>query len=94
MTTTTSETKWIELDVDSLAPHAVAAHKKAKALYSEYATAKKAFEALMVADAGLPTSHTLAFGYRFGKLTMAVVPAKTASKSAKAISFADAIKAA
>jgi hypothetical protein len=85
---------WQEVDPDTLqAPvaSAFAAYKEA------YATAKEfrdEFERLASETAALPETHRLAFGYNFGKLSIAVAKAKPKSSAgSKAVAF-DKIKVA
>jgi hypothetical protein len=86
---------WQELNPDTLQPESAKAYRAYKAKYAEAKSLKDAFEACMVKAAELPATHTLRFGYNFGKLSVAVDKATVASSaSKKAISFADLIKAA
>lgn len=70
---------WVDMDVDALG-------EKAKGAYEAYKTAQRAaaelrtqFEKLMNENAqadGLPKGKKLVFGYRFGKLSAAIVDAE------------------
>lgn len=84
---------WKEIDPASLNPELKAAYDAYKAQYAKAKVARDAFEVAMNKAAGLPTTHRLAFGYNFGKLSAAVVPVTTATASRKAVAF-DTLKAA
>ena len=82
-----SEPVWHKLDTNTLSGDA-------KSLYYEYRKAqdtankaRKAFEAEMIELASPPDTLTLAFGYKFGGLSVAYVPAKRPSTSKPAMSL-------
>jgi len=86
---------WQELNQDTLQPESAKAYRAYKAKYAEAKALKTTFEECMIKAAELPATHTLRFGYNFGKLSVAVDKATTSSgASKKAISFADLMKAA
>lgn len=77
-----SDLNWQNIDPATLSPAARAHYDTYKAAYKTASDARKAFEAQVVADAGVPAGKTLAFGYRFGKLSVALADAKDAPKAA------------
>jgi hypothetical protein len=74
---------WQTLDVATLSPDLQGAYFEYKRHQDTANKARKAFEALMSAKLELPTHLALAFGYRFGNLSVAIVPAER-PKSARA----------
>ena len=79
-----SELNWIEVSVESKAlADRLAAVREAEKTYLDQ---KRAFEVQFIAAARkkdmLDEGYTLAFGYRFGKLSVAKVPEKSASPKA------------
>lgn len=75
---THSELKWITVDVSKISGELQAAYAGMKALYRQYAAAKAEFESAMQAAYGdkLPADKELKFGYNFGKLSIAIGPAR------------------
>lgn len=75
---TQSELKWTTVDVSKLDGELQTAYVGMKALYRQYAAAKAEFESAMQAAYGdkLPADKELKFGYNFGKLSIAVGPAR------------------
>lgn len=70
-----SEAQWQEIDVNSLDESLKTAYELYKEAAREAAKLRASFEQDMndaLADA-LPQGHKVVFGYRFGKLSMAVV---------------------
>lgn len=89
-----SDLNWQNLSIETLSPTAAKAFAGYKEAYKLATERRKAFEATMIADAKLPSTHTLVFGYRFGKLSVAVTEAtelKTPQKSG-GLSLADYLK--
>ena len=86
-----TELTWKEINPETLDAAAKGAYQAYKAKYAEAAQLKKAFEAIVVKQAGLPATHTLRFGYNFGKLSIAVDTADGPKVSAKAVSLKDAL---
>lgn len=84
---------WKEIDPATLNKALSTAYTAYKDKYREAKVLRDAFEALATKTANLPEGYRMVFGYNFGKLSGAVVPAKDASVSKKAIDFA-ALKAA
>jgi hypothetical protein len=91
---TDSKLTWKTLDLDTVQPAIVAAHKAAKAKYLEYVALKKAFEEAVIKASGLPSTHTLRFGYRFGGCSVAVDVADAPKKAKGTLSLAEIVKAA
>ena len=86
---------WRELNPATLPEPILAAYetyKEAQRLAAEY---REKFEAAMSSAAALPSGQRLAFGYRFGKLSIAVIPDDRPAKrpSTQAQSLADFLKA-
>lgn len=84
-----SDLAWKNVDLDTLTAVQREAYEDYKEAQREAAKLRTAFEELM--QAGVPTSRRLVFGYRFGKLSVALAeddrkPPKAASK---ALSLAD-----
>lgn len=73
-----SELKWTTVDVSKLGGELQMQYNGMKALYRQYAAAKAEFESAMQAAFGdkLPGGKELKFGYNFGKLSIAVGPAR------------------
>lgn len=86
---------WQEINPDTLQPEAAKAYRAYKAQYARAAELRDAFQKEMLRIAELPATHTLRFGYNFGKLSVAVDKADTGNKvSKKAVDFATLIKSA
>ena len=85
---------WTNIDPTTLSADAQKLFNGYKEAYRLASDRRKAFEAQVIADHKLPTATTLKFGYRFGKLSVAVAPADAPAKperSAK-LSLADYLK--
>ena len=69
---------WREVDPSTLPDDIEAAYREMKAVYRDYAQRKQAFEALMQEHHAnvLPSGKELKFGYNFGKLSIAIGPAR------------------
>lgn len=84
---------WREVNPDTLPPQVAKAYKAYKAKYAEAKALKGVFEQEMLKVAGLPATHTLRFGYNFGKLSCAVdVATAQSSASGKAVTLSDYLK--
>lgn len=82
------EADWVNIDTASLAPHiqqALEAYRKAQALASE---ARKSFEDAMTLAIDPLDGERVIFGYRFGKLSLAIVPADKPRTAKGAIDLA------
>jgi hypothetical protein len=89
MAITTKDTlSWIEVDTDSLTPSLKERWGKYKKLMDEAKLAKDDFEDLFITTARkserIETDMSLAFGYRFGKLSIARVDPKAEKAKASA----------
>lgn len=80
-----TDLNWTNVDVTKLALTLQEQYAEMKDAYREYAARKGEFEAAMQAAYGtkLPAGKELKFGYMFGKLSIAVGPAR-ARKAGKA----------
>ncbi len=87
-----NELTWQELNPETLQPEAATAYKAYKAKYAEAKALKDKFEGTMRRIAELPVTHTLRFGYNFGKLSCAVDTADGPRVSSKAVDFAVLVK--
>ena len=85
-----AKVEWIEIDPSTLNANATAAYAKLRSANEAAALARKAFEACLTAEIDPAAGEKVIFGYRFGKLSLAIAPddAKP-SASRKAISLAD-----
>jgi hypothetical protein len=77
-----SEANWMDIDVETLDVEAQKAYGEYKAAQRKAAALREAFEATAVASLDIPQGKRMVFGYRFGKLSAALVeddrkPAKT-----------------
>src|SRR6185437_7634122 len=68
-----SEAQWQDIDVDSLDESLKTPYELYKEAQREAAKLRAAFEQDMNDAAGLPEGKKLVFGYRFGKLSAAIV---------------------
>ena len=95
-TATKEKLVWIDIDMTEDAKMAEA-FALSKELYAPYKAAKDAAEEraveLYTAKYGLPATHTLKFGYRFGPPSFAIVEAKAKGKGKGKVSVADAMAA-
>ena len=64
---------WQNIDVETLSADMQAAYATYKDASRKAAELRAAFEAMVNESAGLPQGQKLVFGYRFGKLSAAVV---------------------
>ena len=86
-----TEPDWQSLDTSTLSPDLQSAYFAYRKAADAANNARKTFEAGMAAKVELPPHLTLAFGYRFGKLSVAIVPAKRPSTAKAALSLSDLI---
>lgn len=86
-----SEATWMEVDLDTLTDVQRIAYDDYKRLQRQAAQCRETFERHMADGAALPKGKRLVFGYRFGKLSVAVVndDRKPAKPKAAAKSLAD-----
>lgn len=90
-----SNVKWSTVDPNSLNEKQRAAYNAYKAAYKTASEAREAFESMIRADMALviPAGKTVAFGYRFGQLGMAIVDAAKPTTPKKAVPLAAALAA-
>jgi hypothetical protein len=86
------DTDWQSLDVDTLDSTLQTAYFNYRKAQDHANTQRKAFETLMSAKVELPTHLSLAFGYKFGKLSVAIVPVKRPSSGRAALSLTDLMR--
>ena len=82
---------WQNLDVETLSPDLQRAYFTYRKALDAANTSRKAFESAMAAKLELPSHLSLAFGYKFGKLSIAIVPAERPKATRSAMSLADLI---
>ncbi len=85
--TTESKADWQQLDIATLSPDLQSAYFEYKRNQDIANKARKAFETAMSAKLELPAHLALAFGYRFGNLSVAIVPAERPKTSKSAMSL-------
>ena len=83
------DVKWTTVDVDSLPQEMKKLYAKYKAQYALMKEAREAFEDAFAGEVSLPAGKKVAFGYKFGKLSVGVVDAGKAANSGKTKSLAD-----
>jgi hypothetical protein len=93
MASTTREAKsakaqlaWKEVDPETLQSEAASAYNDYKSIRAEAKVAREKFEKLFTEAAGVPSTHRLAFSYRFGKLSLAIELAETKKTNSKCLS--------
>ena len=85
------ELEWTQLDPASLSPELRAKYDAYKEAAKAANTLREAFEAAMTIAIDPLATEKVVFGYRFGKLSLAIAPADKPRKSSAAISLADFI---
>jgi hypothetical protein len=88
-TPTTKEIEWTQLDPDSLSPDLRKAYDAYRTAAKAAAVLRTEFEARMTVAIDPLDGEKLAFGYKFGKLSLAIVPADRPKRRTAAISLAD-----
>lgn len=82
-----TQAEWFEIDPATLPTETKSHYDNYKALYRDMKAKRDAFEEAM--QAGVPEGSRMVFGYRFGKLSVAIVPddrkAKAAAKSTQSL---------
>lgn len=68
-----SEAQWTEVNIASLSDLERNAYEEYKSAQRSAAALRKHFETVMNGSYKLPTGKRLVFGYRFGKLSAAIV---------------------
>jgi hypothetical protein len=81
---------WANLDVESLTPAMIATYEEYKLASKAAAELRKTFESLVSDGIDPADGEKVIFAYKFGKLSVAIVPDdKPAKRSSSAISLAD-----
>ena len=86
-----TELEWTQLDPASLSPALRAAYDAYKEAARHAESLRKTFEASMTNAIDPLDSEKVVFGYRFGKLSLAIAPADKPRKPSAAVSLADFI---
>lgn len=68
-----SEAQWADIAVDTLSIEAQMAYEEYKAAQRKAASLRQAFEDCVTGSLSLPAGKRMVFGYRFGKLSAALV---------------------
>lgn len=82
-----SAVDWQSLDVETLSSDLQSLYFAYRKAQDHANTQRKAFELAMNTKLELPAHLTLAFGYKFAKLSVAIVPAKRPSTGRAALSL-------
>lgn len=85
------ELEWTQLDPASLSPALRAAYDAYKDAARHAESLRKTFEASMTNAIDPLEGEKVIFGYRFGKLSLAIAPADRPRKPSAAVSLADFI---
>lgn len=85
---------WVNIEIETLAPEMQKAYEAYKAKAREAAELRTKFEQMVNNAAELPQGQKLVFGYRFGKLSAAVVKddAKPKAAAPAKLSLSDYLK--
>lgn len=89
--TPAKELDWTQLDPASLSPALRAAYDAYKEAARHAESMRKTFEASMTNAIDPMDGEKVVFGYRFGKLSLAIAPADKPRKPSAAVSLADFI---
>lgn len=81
--------EWTQLDPDSLSPDLRKAYDAYRQAAKAAAVLRTEFEARMTVAIDPLDGEKLAFGYKFGKLSLAIVPADRPKRRTAAVSLAD-----
>jgi len=94
MTAKTDSLSWRNIDPNTLPTGLSALYEEYKATQRIAAAARDAFESAFTEMAEVPASQTMLFGYRFGKLSIAISdePRKAKSTAPAALDFASLLK--
>jgi len=94
MATKTDSLSWRNIDPATLPTGLSALYEDYKTAQRIAAQARDAFESAFTEIAAVPTSQTMLFGYRFGKLSIAISdePRKAKSTAPAALDFASLLK--
>jgi len=80
---------WTQLDPDTLSPDLRKAYDAYRQAAKAAAILRTEFEARMTVAIDPLDGEKLAFGYKFGKLSLAIVPADRPKRRTAAVSLAD-----
>ena len=80
---------WTQLDPDTLSPDLRKAYDDYKAAAKAAHTMRQVFEAMMTNAIDPLDNEKVIFGYNFGKLSLAIVPADKPKRRTAAVSLAD-----
>ena len=86
-----TELEWTQLDPSTLSPDLRKAYDAYKEAARHAESLRKTFEASMTTAIDPLDSEKVIFGYRFGKLSLAIAPADKPRKPSAAVSLADFI---
>ena len=86
-----TELEWTQLDPASLSPDLRKAYDTYKEAARHAESLRKTFEAAMTNAIDPLEGEKVVFGYRFGKLSLAIAPADKPRKPSAAVSLADFI---
>jgi hypothetical protein len=84
-----AELEWTQLDPASLSPELRKAYDAYRQAAKAAAVLRTEFEARMTVAIDPLDGEKLAFGYKFGKLSLAIVPADKPKRRTAAVSLAD-----
>lgn len=91
--TTAIDTKWTQIDTDSLPTAIAKQYANYKSAYAEMKAERKAFEDALTAMLTIPAGKRAVFGYNFGKLSIAIVADDAKPKAASsAVSLTSLMK--
>lgn len=76
-----TDATWVEVDLDTLTTDQRDAYEMYKVAQRQAAQLRQAFETAVAQD--VPMGSRMVFGYRFGKLSVALVPDDSKPKAAK-----------
>lgn len=86
--TTIPKEAWKTIDIDTLKPALRKAYDALKAKRAEASVLRDEFEKLVSTEVALPTGKRMAFGYNYGKLSMAVTEAEERKAPKGAVALA------
>ena len=86
-----AEPVWTQIDTETLNATATAALAKLRAANEAARAAREQFEAIITDLIDPADGERVIFGYRFGKLSLAIAPADKPRKPSAAVSLADFI---
>ena len=87
----TKELEWTQLDPSTLSPDLRAKYDAYKEAAKAANTLREAFERAMTVAIDPLDNEKVVFGYRFGKLSLAIAPADKPRKPSAAVSLAEFI---